>query len=234
MKYSFTHKITWVVLPIFMAGCVSLPPPGTRLTAQQRADAQKSCVNQYVAGGAIGGALLGMLISSKRDRAQGAVVGAIAGGALAHSIAWGKCLAHYSDINSFPVADAQQTAAAVGYTASRGDEVRIQNFTVSPSQLAPGNSFKFSGTYYVMSPQGQKQVKVVESSTLHYFNPEKNAWQELGTTESQVTAALSSRRAESPVDMPSEVAEGRYRLTFKVSALGKEDQASQEIVIKKT
>jgi len=34
--------------------------------------------------------------------------------------------------------------------------------------------------------------------------------------------------------MPQEVAEGRYRITFKVAALGREDKASQEVVIRKS
>jgi len=211
-----------------------MPPPGTQLTDQQRAEAQQTCVNQYVIGGAIGGALLGMLVSSKSDRAQGAVVGAIAGGALAHSYAWGMCLAYYSDTRSFPVANAQQTAAATGYTASRGNEVRIQNFTINPAQIVPGGNLKMTGSYYVMAPDGQQQVKVLETRTLHFYDPQEKAWKELGAESNPITAALGTRRADSQMGMPAEVAEGRYRVTFKVSALGREDQASQEVLIKKS
>lgn len=234
MKTPFTHKVAVAMLPVMLAACAELPPPGTKLTAEQRVEAQKKCVDQYVVGGAIGGALLGMLVSSPRDRSQGAVVGAIAGGALAYSIAWGKCLAVFSDTNSFPVADAQQTAAAVGYTPSRGNEVRIQSFTVTPSQITPGSSFNLRGSYYVMSPEGHQQVKVIEKRTVHFFDPQEKTWKELGSEETPVTAALGSRRSEGQTAMPKEVAEGRYRVTFKVIALGREDQASQEIIIKKT
>ncbi len=226
--------IAVALFPAILNACGTMPQPGTRLNEQQRADAQKSCVNQYVIGGSIGGALLGMLVSSKEDRAQGAVTGAVVGAALAHSYAWGKCLAYYSDTNSFPVADAQQTAAAVGYSATRGDEVRIQSFTISPSQVTPGGSFKLNGSYYVMSPDVHKEVKVVETRTVHYFDPKDSKWKELGSEATPLTAALGSRRSEGQTSMPSEVAEGRYRVTFKVSALGREHQAAQEIIIKKS
>lgn len=234
MKRPYTRSVAKVMLPVFLTACAALPPPGTRLTDQERAEAQKTCVNQYVVGGAIGGALLGMLVSSSKDRTQGAVVGAIAGGALAHSYAWGKCLSYYSDTNSFPVANAQQTAAAVGYTASRGNEVRIQSFVVTPSQIAPGGNLKLNGSYYVMAPDGQQQVKVIETRTVYYQDPKDNSWKELGSETTPITAALGSRRSEGQTGMPVEVAEGRYRVTFKVSALGREDQASQEVVIKKS
>jgi hypothetical protein len=234
MNKPFARKLAVAMLPVLLLACATPPPPGTKLTAQQRVEAQQSCVNQYVVGGAIGGALLGMLVSSKQDRFQGAAAGAAVGGVLAYSIAWGKCLAQFSDINSYPVADAQQTAAAVGYAPSRGNEVRIQSFSISPNQIAPGGSLNLKGSYYVMSPEGHKQVKVVEKRTVHFYDPQEKTWKELGSEETPVTAALGSRRSEGQTGMPKEVAEGRYRVTFKVSALGREDEKWQEVIIKKT
>lgn len=234
MNKPTARKVAVALLPVLLLACATPPPPGTKLTAQQRTEAQQSCVNQYVVGGAIGGALLGMLVSSKQDRFQGAAAGAAVGGVLAYSIAWGKCLAQFSDINSYPVADAQQTAAAVGYSPSRGNEVRIQSFTISPNQIAPGNDLNLKGSYYVMSPERQQQVKVIEKRTVHFYDPQEKTWKELGSEETPVTAALGSRRSEGQTGMPKEVAEGRYRVTFKVSALGREDEKSQEVIIKKT
>jgi hypothetical protein len=234
MTKPMLRVLSTLLLPAYLlTACTPLPKVGTQLTDQQRSDAQKSCVMQYTALGAIGGSLLGMLMSSDKDRGKGAALGAAAGGALAYSVAWGKCLKYYSNTNSFPVADAQQTALAVGYTPSRGNVVRIQNFTVMPDQLAPGGSLNLRGSYYVMSPDGQKEVKVIETRTVHYFNPQDNAWKELGSEETPITAALGTRRSEGQTGMPKEVAEGRYRVTFTVRALDKQDQASQEIVIKK-
>lgn len=234
MRQKTLRVLSTVMMPVMLVSCAALPPPGTPLTDQQRAEAQQSCVSQYVIGGAVGGALLGMLVSGKKDRAQGAALGAAAGGALAYSFAWGKCLAYYSNVNSFPVADARQTATNVGYVPSRGNEVRIQNFTVTPAEIKAGGQLKLNGSYYVMSPDAQQQVKVIETRTVHFFDPEDKTWKELGSETTPITVALGTRRAEGQTSMPNEVAEGRYRVTFKVSALGREDQASQEITINKS
>jgi hypothetical protein len=234
MKDPTLRRLAALLAPtLTLAACAPLPKAGTALTEQERADAQKNCVAQYTALGVVGGTLLGLLTSSKDDRVKGAAIGAAAGGALAWSIAWGKCLKYYSDVRSFPVADARQTATSTGWVASRGNEVRIQSFEVNPSTLAPGGRLGLTGSYYVMGADGQKDIKVVETRTVHYFNPETKAWQELGHEDTPITAALGTRRSEGHTGMPREVAEGRYRVTFKVAALGREDQAAREVVIKK-
>lgn len=233
LKLLTQRLIAASLVPVMLASCAQLPVEGTALTNDQRAEAQKTCVAQYTAVGAVGGAILGMLLSGSKDRTQGAFVGAAAGGALAYSIAWGKCLKYYSDVNSFPVADARQTAATIGYDARQGNLVRIERFSVTPDHVAPGGTLNLAGSYYVMSPDGQRDVKVVETRTVHFYDPQEKAWKELGSEESSVVVAQGTRRSDGRTGMPREVAEGRYRVTFKVAALGREDQASQEIVIRK-
>lgn len=226
--------IAAVVVPIFVfTACAPLPPPGTALTPEQRSQAQRDCITQYTVMGGVGGALLGALLGGGSDRGRGAVIGAAAGGALAFAVAWGQCLQQYSDLKSFPVADARQTAQQVGYNPSRGSEIKIQSFSIDPNSLAPGGEMKLNGSYYVMAPEGQKEVKVTETRAVQYFDPAQNAWKDLGSVDGQITSALGTRRAEGRFDMPKDVPEGRYRVTMKVAALGKQDQASQEIVVKK-
>ena len=212
-----------------VSSCATLPPPGTALTADQRKQAQRDCIAQYTVVGAVGGALLGQLIGGNT---RGTLIGAAAGGALGAAIAWGHCLNVYSDLASFPVADARQTAVQTGWQPSRGNEVRIQNYTVTPRELRPGGGVTMNGSYYVMAPDGQKDVKVTETRTVAYFDPSANAWKELGSVDQNITAALGTRRAEGKFDLPSDVPAGRYRLTLKVAALGKVDQQTQEITVR--
>lgn len=234
MSVQFRSGVVKVLVPMLLVSCAQLPPEGTALTAEQRESAQKSCIAQYTAVGALGGALLGILVSSSSDRTQGALIGAAAGGAIAYSIAWGKCLRYYADVNSFPVADARQTAAAIGYQPSKGQLVKIDKFTVAPAQLRPGDKLQLQASYYVMAPDGAQDIKVVETRTVHFYDPEENAWKELGSEQTPLTAALGTRRSDGSVGMPAEVAEGRYRITFKVSALGLSDQVAQEVMIRKS
>ncbi len=211
--------------------CATLPEPGTALTAEQREKAKRDCMIQYAVIGGIGGAILGNLMGGDR---KGTLIGAVAGAALSTALAWGKCLAHYSDLNSFPVADAQQTAVQVGWTPARGTEVKIREYGLSPSTLKPGSAVKMSGQYYVMAPGGAQDVKVTETRTVSYFDPSENKWKDLGAVDQNLTAALGTRRAEGNFDLPNDVPEGRYRVTLKVSALGQSDSATQEIVVKKS
>ena len=162
--------IAAVVVPIFVfTACAPLPPPGTALTPEQRSQAQRDCITQYTVVGGVGGALLGALLGGGSDRGRGAVIGAAAGGALAFAVAWGQCLQQYSDLKSFPVADARQTAQQVGYDPSRGSEIKIQSFSIDPNSLAPGSEMKLNGSYYVMAPEGQKEVKVTETRAVQYL-----------------------------------------------------------------
>lgn len=212
----------------------SVPPAANPAptTPEQRAQARQTCIAQYTAVGAIGGAILGALLG-RRDRGTGAVIGAAAGGAIAFAIAWGRCLQHYSDLRSSSVANAEQTGQQVGYSPERGAEIKIQSFSIIPDNLAPGSEVKLNGAYYVMAPEGQTDIKVTETRVVHYFDPGENAWKELGSVDGQVISALGTRRAEGHFDLPKDVPEGRYRITLKVAALDKQDQASREILVRK-
>jgi hypothetical protein len=76
-----------------------------------------------------------------------------------------------------------------------------------------------------------RDVKVVETRTVSYFDPAQNAWRDLGSVDQTVTASLGTRRTEGAFDLPPDVPEGRYRIMLKVDALGRTDTASQEILV---
>jgi hypothetical protein len=230
MKTRKTRLATALVGVAFLVtSCATLPPPGTALTADQRKKAQSDCIAQYTVVGVLGGALLGQLLGGNT---RGTLIGAAAGGVLAGAIAWGHCLNVYSNLASFPVADAQQTAAQTGWQPSRGNEVRIQSYTVTPQELKPGNGVTLNGSYYVMAPDGLKDVKVTETRIVSYLDPSNGNWKELGSVDQNITASLGTRRAEGRFDLPSDVPAGRYRITLKVAALGKVDQQTQEITVR--
>jgi len=158
----------------------------------------------------------------------------VTGGALAYLIAYGKCFAYFSDLNTFPVAGYQKTAKNEGYTPEQGDVVKIKKLTTTSKELSPGDKVQLDGSYYVMAPKELKEVKVKETRTIYYFNSSKNEWRELGSAEKEVTVELGTRKADGNVNVTKETPEGRYRVDFKVAALGKEDVASTEYVVKKT
>lgn len=221
-----------LITVFLITSCGPLPPPGTALTAEERESARKTCIAKYTGLGAIGGGLVGALVGGKKA-AAGALIGAAAGGALAFAIAWGHCLNVYSDLKSYPTADARATAQKIGYEPSKGNVTKINTFSLNPKSVAPGGRVKINGSYYVMAPEGAKEVKVTETRTVSYYDPAEKKWTELGSVDQDVTAALGTRKAEGNFDVPSDVPEGRYRITFKVAALDRTDESTKELDIKK-
>lgn len=231
----FLRWVALFVLIAFVSGaCAPLPPPGTALTPEERESAKRNCIARYTALGALGGAALGLLLGSKNAKAEGALIGAAAGGALAFIIAWGKCLATYSDLNSYPVADALSTAQRVGYSPSQGVAVRVEHFALSPPEgVSPGGELRADGSYYVMIPEAMTEVKVKEVRILHYYDESAREWKELGSVENEIVAAPGTRRAEGRFDIPQDAAEGNYRITLSVECQGVSDSAMREVMIKK-
>ncbi len=231
MNATCMKLIAVVVLFAFLTVSCGLPPAGTALTPEERANAQKACIAQYTAGGAVLGGLLGAAIAGRHSWGTGAAVGAAAVGALAFLIAWGKCMEYYSDLRSFPVAGAAETAQRVGYNDSHGYVTKIENFNVTPNQLAPGKAVQMDGSYYVMAPKGSKEVKVTETRSVSYLDGKE--WKDLGSIPQDVTSELGTRSAKGSFDLPTDVPEGRYRVTMRVAANGKEDAATREMLVKK-
>ncbi|HMK42847.1 MAG TPA: hypothetical protein VK445_01780 [Dissulfurispiraceae bacterium] len=231
MNTTVMKLIALLVVTALLTVSCGLPPAGTALTADQRSSAQKSCIAQYTAGGAVLGGLLGAALGGRHSWGTGAAVGAAAGGALAFLIAWGKCMEYYSDLASFPVAGAAETAQRVGYTDSQGYVTKIENFNVTPNQTAPGKAVQMDGSYYVMAPKGTKEVKVTETRSVAYLDGQE--WKDLGSIPQDVTSQLGTRNAKGSFDLPADVPEGRYRMTMRVAANGKEDAATREIIVKK-
>jgi len=233
----FRRLVPFLLVVFLFTACAPLPPPGTPLTPEERASAQRRCIATYTTTGALGGALGGALIGALSGKGQGALIGAAAGaavgGALAFAIAWGHCLSAYSDLKSYPVTGGQETANRTGYNSSQGEIIKIENYFLNPTGVSPGGKVQMNGSYYVMAPEGEREVKVTETRALSFLDPEKNEWKELGAVDQHVTSAIGTRRAEGSFDIPTDAPEGRYRITLRVSAFGKTDQLTQDLTVSK-
>ena len=215
---------------LFSSCATMLPDPNTITTEEERISARNKCIAMYTVGGALGGALVGGLIGGNW---KGAGIGAAAGGAIGFAYAWGKCLSLYSTLVSQPTTGYQQTAQQVGYKPAQGNVTKIQSFAVAPTAVAPGGSVKLNGTYYVMAPEGAKEMKVTETRAVKYFDPSKNQWTDLGQVDQEITVAPGTRKADGAFDIPKDVPEGRYKMAFKVSAQGREDAVERDLTVKK-
>jgi hypothetical protein len=220
-----------VLFALLLSSCAGmLPDPNSITTEEERIAARNKCIAMYTAGGAIGGALLGALI---KGDVKGAAVGAAAGGAIGFAYAWGKCLSLYSTLKSQPVASYTDTARQVNYKPSQGQVVKIQDFSLRPPQVAPGGAISMGGSYYVLAPEGAKEMKVTETRIVKYYDPSKRQWVELGSIDQEITAAPGSRKADGNFDIPKDVPEGQYKVALKISAGGKEDMVERDLTVKK-
>lgn len=231
-KNSILKTLIVVSVSIFFLVSCGLPPPGTPLTHEERERAKNSCIAQHIAGGAILGGITGALLGGSGKAGKGAIIGALSGAALGYLIAYGRCIAYFSDLNTFPVAGYQDTLKKEGYRAELGEVVKIKSFSSSPREVNPGNKLKLDGSYFVMAPKEVKEVKVKETRTLYYFDSSKKEWVELGSAENEITSDLGTRKAEGTIEIPKELPAGRYRIDFRVEALGKNDVASTEYVVR--
>ncbi|MCX5812159.1 MAG: hypothetical protein NT178_06395 [Proteobacteria bacterium] len=232
MKLKHIKILTMIVTFIFMlSSCASMLPAPDQITSEEDlVIARNKCFAMYTVGGAAIGALVGGLV--KGDW-KGAGVGAAAGGAIGFAYAWGKCLSLYSTLKSQPVADYNTTAQRTKYNPSQGDVVKIEGFNINPTSVPQGGAANLNGSYYVMAPEGAKEMKVTETRTVKYFDPQKKEFVELGQVDQEITAAPGSRKADGKFDVPKDVPEGRYRIAFKVSASGKEDVIEKEMLVQK-
>ena len=232
MRFTRLRTVVFCLIAVFMcASCASvLTDPNTITTEEERVAARNQCIVVHTAGGALGGALIGGLIGGNW---KGAGIGAAAGGAIGFAYAWGKCLSLYSTLKSQPVGTYQDATQQAQYNPSQGTVTKIQNFSVSPNAVQPGGSANLNGSYYVMAPDGAKEMKVTESRQVKYFDPSKNQWSDLGQVDQEITAKPGLRKADGNFDLPKDVPEGKYKIGFKVASGGKEDMVEKDLTVKK-
>ncbi len=234
MKREIVFKaLALSILSLFFLTSCGLPPPGTPLTPEERERAKNQCIAQYTIGGTVLGGISGALLGGGKGRGgQGAIIGASAGGALAYLIAYGKCFAYFYDTSTFPAAGYQDTMRNENYKPADGNIVRIKDFNAI-GEARQGQKLKFEGSYYVMAPQEMQDVTIKETRTAYFYDTSKKEWKELGSVEKENTIELGTRKIDDGIDITEKTPEGKYRIDLKISALGKEDVASAEYVVKK-
>ncbi|MCK7504966.1 MAG: hypothetical protein MZV70_13400 [Desulfobacterales bacterium] len=127
--------------------------------------------------------LSGAFSGARRLRSKAPLSAAAAGGASLCHRAGAIAVPSVPSLNSYPVADSGVTAERIGYAPSQGTVAKIEDFYLDPEGVAPGGKVKLNGSYYVMAPEGNREMKVTETRTVHYFDPSENQWKELGAVE---------------------------------------------------
>lgn len=223
-----------VVSMLLLTACASMQS-GEPIGGCGTWSSPSTCIAAHSAGGAVLGALTGILTAklTKADTGKGALIGAGAGGLMAFAWAWGKCFACFTKVRSQQVGGYDETKASTGYSPNQGTALKIGNATLSPSAVAPGNKIAFRGDYYVMFPNEKKEMSITETAILKAYDAKERKWVEVGRSPETVIVAPGSRKADSEIPIPDIAEEGKFLMVFTITADGKSVSAEMPFTVTK-
>jgi hypothetical protein len=230
MKLIFFKAVTVCFVLIFtFSSCATLPEPGQPLTPEQRQSAKIRCFTQYTVGGALSGAALGAVsqLISGGNVGKAAAIGAGAGAVAGFAVAWGKCFYLFSDVSSQPVE---------GYKAktSKTYEVKIEDFSISPTTVYPGDYLSLNGSYIVTAPEGVNDLKVTETTILEFYDEKDKKFVETGRTPNELTVSAGIlRKVDGNIEIPAQAEPGTFKISLMITSEGKTDKIAKEMGIKK-
>lgn len=138
--------------------------------------------------GAATGALAGAVLAGDGSRTQGALIGGLAGALV------GGVIGNYTVDQK---RDAADTTSRYGYDSSTGILVRIENTSISPDRVYPGDRVDLKATYAVLAPRSDRQITITESREIRFNGelvgkPEVSTMHIPGTYESNVPLFLAN------------------------------------------
>ena len=220
-------------LSLVLVGCATTPSPDGKCYWSSPATCIAANTAMGAAAGAGIGALTGALTGGGNKVATGAVIGGVAGGVLAFAIAWGKCFACFTKIKSEPVKDYNATKQEVGYNPQQGIAIKINKYILAPSAVAPGDTAKFIGSYYIMFPPEKKEITVTETAILKVYDEKKKTYVEVGRAPESVVVSSGLRKATTEIPIPDNAEEGKFIIVFMVNAEDKSDMVEMALVVTK-
>jgi hypothetical protein len=242
MNFKSTKKfISFLLVLMLVSSCATLPPPGTRMTDEERQTAKNKCIAQYTITSAIGGAMLGAAIGALtgggRGAAKGAIIGGVSGGVIGFAASWNHCIGLFSNLETYPVADYKQTALDMNYQPSQGDVVEIKDLAISPPTATPGSTVNLTGKYIVMNADpNAKDIKVLIERGVAGFNEKTNTYKDpsrFEPTEKTIDATNRTNKLDGDFDLPDKAPVGKYKLIVRVTALGKTAVSGVEVEVQK-
>jgi len=229
----FQPFILLLLVSFALSSCAPLPPPGTPMSPDDRKAAQAGCIAAHTAGGALLGALagaaIGGILGSWSAVGTAAAIGAAAGGVAGFAYAWGHCLSLYTEVESVQISDYSETAEKVKYQPDQGAVVKIEKSNLNPSPVAPGEAVNFGAQYYVLAPEGAKEIKVTECGTFFIKTPCGNKL--LGSESREITTEPGGRTTNHTFEIPDKMEPGQYVFVFEVSYQDQKAKSEDELVI---
>jgi outer membrane lipoprotein SlyB len=162
--------------------------------------------------GGAGGALIGGLASGGTGALIGGLTGVLAGGVIGHLL------------------DRQErtraaTSEAIAYTEEKGNVVRIEEVSLNPQSIRPGETVNVNVQYAIVSRGGTEPIRVREIRHIYYQgelvgNPVVEVQRQDGTYWSTL-----------PIKLPESAAPGRYDVVVGVEMSGTLDRWESRFMV---
>jgi osmotically inducible lipoprotein OsmB len=162
--------------------------------------------------GGAGGALIGGLASGGTGALVGGLAGVLAGGAIGHLL------------------DRQErtraaTAEALAYTEEKGDVVRIEEVSLNPDLIRPGETVNVNVRYAIISKGGIEPVRVREIRHIYHQG------YLVGNPVVEVERPDGTYWSTLPIKLPESATPGRYEVAVGVEMNGALDRWESKFTV---
>jgi hypothetical protein len=189
MKLKIISIITILLFIFSLFGCASIPE-------EDKGAATGAAIGG--ATGAVAGALLG-------ESGESAIIGSLAGALV------GGLIGHYAyDVKR----TREETAQKYNYQSSTGAMVRIEDVSIIPATVKPGDKVELKATYALLDASPNSDLSVTEIREI------KHAGELIGKPEINVARLGGTYTSTVPIYLPSDAAKGKYSVitTIKTSS----------------
>ena len=153
--------------------------------------------------GAATGAVAGALLGSKGSKTEMAILGGLAG-ALA-----GGLIGHYAYDQK---RTKDETAKNYNYDPSQGKLIRIEDVSVVPATVSPGDTIELKMTYALLGIGSGKEADITEIREIRYEG------EIYGKPQINVSRADGTYSTSIPLTLPSDAKKGKYNVITTVQS----------------
>ena len=184
--------LAWLIIFVFLfvASCETIPS----VPEEHQGAAKGAAV------GAAAGAVLGAVMGGD---AKSAVVGGLIGGLV------GGVIGHYYEDQKKTGAD---TARKHNYDPAKGPLLKIEEASVIPQTVGPGDKLEMRMTYAVLTPQEESQMEIIEKREIR-LNGEL-----VGNPEVKVSRKRGTYSSSIPLTLPETAQKGLYVIVSTIQA----------------
>lgn len=167
--------------------------------------------------GAATGALAGAVLAGDGSRTQGAIIGGLAGALV------GGVIGNYTVDQK---RNAEDTSNRYGYDSSAGVLTRIENTSISPASIYPGDRVDLKATYALMAPQSDTRIAVTEIREIR-FNGEL-----VGKPEVSTTRIAGTYDSNVPLFLANDAKRGTYQVITTIKAQESSDSRESSFTVR--